>query len=249
MGIWLIDSGASRPFTGYKEVLHNLEKETNLQIILGDNIKYLVKGVSNVSLKLNQGNTIHLHDVLYVPELKKNLVSISEMENKRYKVDGSPLGVMSCDTSLQSELWHRRFSHLHYKDLPNVRQMATGMPKFRVEKEDDYRKTWIYFLKKKDEMFSWFRHFKSLIENQIKKKIKILRTNNGTEYESNEFHDFCKEASIKRETTTPYTHEQNGVAERKNRTILEVDRAKLHDQRLPKFIWAEAASTAVYVQN
>eukprot|EP00253_Pinus_taeda_P001744 PITA_01744 len=70
MGIWLIDSGASRHFTGYKEVLHNLtEKETNPEIALRDNMKYPVKGVGNVSLKLNQGNTIHLQDVLYVPDL------------------------------------------------------------------------------------------------------------------------------------------------------------------------------------
>ena len=55
---------------------------------------------------------------------------------------------------------------------------------------DDYsRKTWIYFLKKKDEVFPWFWHLKALIENQTEKKIKILRTDNGTEYESNEFHD------------------------------------------------------------
>ena len=110
-------------------------------------------------------------------------------------------------------------------------------------------KTWIYFLKKKDEVFSWFRHLKALIENQTKKKIKILRTDNGTEYESNEFHDFCEEVGIKRETTTPYTPEQNGVAERKNRMIVDTVRAMLHDQRLPKFLWAEVASTAVYVQN
>lgn len=68
-------------------------------------------------------------------------------------------------------------------------------------------------MKKKDEVFTWFRHFKALIENQSEKKIKILRTNNGTEYESNEFQDYCRDAGIKRETTTPYTPEQNGVAE------------------------------------
>eukprot|EP00253_Pinus_taeda_P013641 PITA_13641 len=166
MGIWFIDSGASRHFTSYKEVLHNLiDKETNLEIVLGDNMKYPVKGVGNVSLKLNQGNMIHLQDVLYVPDLKKNLVSISTMEDKGYKVTfgdgkvrvwksnvkdvftlgfrvdslyqvgGSLLGVMSCDTSLQSELWHHRFAHLHYKALPDVRQMVTGMPEFQVEKE------------------------------------------------------------------------------------------------------------------
>eukprot|EP00253_Pinus_taeda_P020443 PITA_20443 len=61
LGNWLIDSGASRHFTGHKEVLHNLiEKESNLEIFLGDNMKYPVKCLGNVSLKLNQGNTIQL---------------------------------------------------------------------------------------------------------------------------------------------------------------------------------------------
>ena len=64
---------------------------------------------------------------------------------------------------------------------------------------DDFsRKTWIYFLKKKDEAFMWFRTFKALVENMTGKKIKILRTDNGTEYETNEFKDFCREAGIKR---------------------------------------------------
>eukprot|EP00253_Pinus_taeda_P035358 PITA_35358 len=159
-------SGASRHFTRYKEALSNLiEKETNLEIILGDDATYPVKRVGDVTLQLNQGNTIHLQEVLYVPDLKKNLVSISAMEDKGFKVafidgkvcvwkrnlkdsftlglrvdslyqvGGSPLGAMSCDTSLQSELWHRRFAHLHYKALPAVRQMVTGIPEFKVEHE------------------------------------------------------------------------------------------------------------------
>jgi len=115
---------------------------------------------------------------------------------------------------------------------------------------DDFsRKTWIYFLKNKDEVFTWFRSFKALVENQTGKKIKILRTDNGTKYESNEFNDYCREASIKRETTTAYTPEQNGVAERKNRSIIEATHAMLHDQGLSKFLWAKAANTTVYVQN
>ena len=98
-------------------------------------------------------------------------------------------------------------------------------------------------------MFPWFRHFKALIENQSEKKIKMLRIDNGTEYESNEFHDYCRETDIKREITTPYTPEQNGVAERKNRTIVKVVRAMLHYQGLPKFLWVEVANAVVYVQN
>ena len=98
-------------------------------------------------------------------------------------------------------------------------------------------------------MFKWFNSFKDLVENQTRKKIKILRNDNGTEYESNEFNDYFREADIKRETTTAYTPEQNGVAERKNQTISEATRAMLHDQGLPKFLWREASNTVVYVQN
>ena len=76
-----------------------------------------------------------------------------------------------------------------------------------------------------------------------------MRTDNGTKYESNEFNYYCREAGIKRETTTAYTPEQNGVVKKKNRTIIEATRVMLHHQGLSKFLWGEAANTAVYVQN
>ena len=87
LGNWLINSGASRHFTGYKEALSNLiERETILEISLGEDATYSVKGVGNVTLQLDQGNSIHLQEVLYVPDLKKNLVSISTMKVKSFKV-------------------------------------------------------------------------------------------------------------------------------------------------------------------
>jgi hypothetical protein len=115
---------------------------------------------------------------------------------------------------------------------------------------NDYsRKTWIYFLKAKDEVFSKFQEFKDLVENLSRRKIKILRSDNGGQYTSNEFKDFREEAQIKRELTTPYNPQQNGVAKRKNRSIVEVAKAMIHDQNLPMNLWAEASSTVVYVQN
>ena len=80
---------------------------------------------------------------------------------------------------------------------------------------DDYsQKSWIYFLKAKSETFDKFKEFKTLIENQTGRHIRILRSDNGGEYESNEFDDFCREAGIKKELTVPYNPQQNGVAER-----------------------------------
>ena len=65
------------------------------------------------------------------------------------------------------------------------------------------------------------------------KRIKILRSDNGGEYTSTEFNDFCREAGIKRELTVPYNTQQNRVVERKNRTIMEADKAMIHDQIYP----------------
>ena len=95
---------------------------------------------------------------------------------------------------------------------------------------DDFsRKTWIYFLKRKDEVFNKFNEFKSLIKNHTEKKIKTFRSDNGEEFTSNEFKELCKDSRIKRELITPYNPQQNGVAERKNRMIMEAIRAMLHD--------------------
>jgi transposase InsO family protein len=107
----------------------------------------------------------------------------------------------------------------------------------------------VYFLKSKDEVFSKFKEFKALIENLSERKIKILRSDNGGEYTSKEFVNFCKDVGIKRELTTPYNPQQNGVAERKNRTIMEAMKTMIHDQDLPMCLWAEATMTTVYVQN
>jgi hypothetical protein len=81
------------------------------------------------------------------------------------------------------------------------------------------------------------------------KKIKILRLDNGGEYTSKEFVSFCRDVGIKRELTTPYNPQQNVIAERKNRTIMEAVKTMIHDQDLPMHLWAEAARTTVYVQN
>jgi hypothetical protein len=88
-----------------------------------------------------------------------------------------------------------------------------------------------------------------LIENLSERKIKILRSDNGGEYTSKEFVNFCKDVGIKRELTTPYNPRQNGVAERKNITILEAVKTMIHDQDLPMCLWAEATMATVYVHD
>ena len=81
------------------------------------------------------------------------------------------------------------------------------------------------------------------------RKIKVLRLDNGGEYTSKEFINFCIEAGIKKELTVPYNPQQNGVAKRKNRTIIEATKEMIHDQSLPMTLWEEACMTVVYFQK
>ena len=81
-----------------------------------------------------------------------------------------------------------------------------------------------------------FQEFKALVENQTGRKIQALRSDNGGEYTSKEFDGYCRQEGIKRQLTVPYTPKQNGVAERKNRSIVGATRAMLHDQSLPFFL-------------
>jgi transposase InsO family protein len=111
------------------------------------------------------------------------------------------------------------------------------------------RKTWIYFLKTKDEVFDRFKEFRALVKNQSRGRIRVLRLDNGGEYTSNEFVEYCVAEGIKKELTVPYNLQQNGVAERKNRTIVGATRAMIHDQGISMFLWAEACCIVVYMQN
>jgi transposase InsO family protein len=104
-------------------------------------------------------------------------------------------------------------------------------------------------LKEKSEVFNKFKEFKELVENLSKKKINILRSDNGGEFTSDEFKALCEDIGIKRELSTPYNPQQNGVEERKNHTIMEVVKAMIHDQDLPMHLWEKETKTFVHVQN
>ncbi|GJW17474.1 putative ribonuclease H-like domain-containing protein, partial [Tanacetum coccineum] len=115
---------------------------------------------------------------------------------------------------------------------------------------DDYsRFSWVLFLATKDETSEILKTFITGIENQINHKVKIIRCDNGTEFKNNDMNQFCGMKGIKREFSVARTPQQNGVAKRKNRTLIEATRTMLADSLLPTTFWAEAVSTACYVQN
>ena len=115
--------------------------------------------------------------------------------------------------------------------------------------DDHTRHLWVYILKHKSEVFQRFQEWKALVETASGRKIKTLRSDNGGEYTSTEFAAFMAKEGIRHEFTIPHTPQQNGVAERLNRTLIEGVRTMLADSRLPHRFWAEALSTCVYLRN
>ncbi|GKA16503.1 putative ribonuclease H-like domain-containing protein [Tanacetum coccineum] len=115
---------------------------------------------------------------------------------------------------------------------------------------DDFsRFSWVFFLRTKDETSGILKDFIRQIENQLNQKVKTIRCDNGTEFKNMDIIEFCGSKGIKREYSNARTPQQNGVAERKNRTLIEAARTMLADSFLPNTFWAEAVSTACYVLN
>ncbi|GJR63862.1 putative ribonuclease H-like domain-containing protein [Tanacetum coccineum] len=115
---------------------------------------------------------------------------------------------------------------------------------------DDFsRFSWTFFLRTKDETSAILKDFIRQIENQLNQKVKTIRCDNGTEFKNRDVIEFCGLKGIKREYSNARTPQQNGVAERKNRTLIEAARTMLADSFLPNTFWAEAVSTACYVLN
>ncbi|MCH80296.1 retrovirus-related pol polyprotein from transposon tnt 1-94 [Trifolium medium] len=102
-------------------------------------------------------------------------------------------------------------------------EKSLGGNRYFITFVDEYsRKMWIYLIQTKDEVFDEFKRFKALVENQSSKR--ILRTDGGGEYTSKKFESFCVENGIEHEVTAPYTPQHNGLAERRNMTILDMAR-------------------------
>ncbi|GJX06337.1 putative ribonuclease H-like domain-containing protein [Tanacetum coccineum] len=115
--------------------------------------------------------------------------------------------------------------------------------------DDCSRFCWVFFLAKKDETSGILKTFIRQIENQLNQKVKIIRSDNGTEFKNRVMLEFCGEKGIKQEFSNARTPQQNGVAERMNRTLIEAARTMLADSHLPTTFWAEAVNTACYTFN
>ena len=173
-----------------------------------------------------------------LPALRKMVTGLPELEVEHDGIcRGCALGKNAKGSFPSSDSRPKRILDLVHSDVCGLMTVTSlcGFLYYVIFIDDFSQKTLIYFMNTKDEVFSRFQKFGARVENLIGKQIKVLRLDNGGEYTSKDLSNFCKEARIKKELTDPYNPQQNRVAKRKNRSIVEATKAMICDQDLPMF--------------
>lgn len=131
-----------------------------------------------------------------------------------------------------------------------MQTMSMGKKRYILTIIDDYSKyTEVYFISHKSDVGEKIKEYIAMVKNKFNRKPKVLRSDRGGEYMGNELKRFLRDEGIKTQYTAPYSPQQNGTAERKNRSLIEMARCLLTDADLPNYLWAEAVNTANYIQN
>ncbi|KAK3035136.1 hypothetical protein RJ639_032638 [Escallonia herrerae] len=322
--VWYVDSGASIHCTPYRDCFCDYVHGDYGHVTVGNGYRCSIVGKGKVKIKLSNGGTLVLKDVRHIPELQKNLISVSGLDREGYFVAfgekqwkvikgsmvvarGERVGTLytlsgthnhsislAFTENQKTTLWHHRLGHLsesgmkilHSKNaLPGMKNIQLdfcegcvyGKQKrvsFRrdgkekkIERlelvhtdvcgpttvksfgDDASRKTWIYAIKQKSDVYHTFKKWKALVENETGNKVKCLKSDNGGEYRNGGFQEYCSNNGIRLIRTVKRTPQENGLAERMNRTIMERARCMRIHADLPLQFWAAAVDTAVYLIN
>ena len=139
---------------------------------------------------------------------------------------------------------------IHMDLFGPVNVMSMSRKRYALVMVDDFSKyTWVLFLHSKDEAPQLIIDHIKKIEVEAKFPVRSIRIDNGTEFKNVVQNDFCTSKGISRQFSAPRTPQQNGVVERKNRTLVEAARTMLSESKLPMYFWAEVVNTACYTQN
>ncbi|CAL2244935.1 unnamed protein product [Prunus armeniaca] len=177
---------------------------------------------------------------------------LPHLEQKSVVCNGCMLGKQHRDSFPLESTWRASNPlELVHTDIcgPLKIESLSGNRYFLLFTDDFTRMSWVYFIRNKSSALECFRKFKAMTELQSGYKIKGLRSDRGGEFLPGEFNKFCEESGIQRQLTMAYSPQQNGVAERKNRTVVEMAKSMLHEKGVPYEFWAEAVNTAVYLLN
>ncbi|KAF5775409.1 putative RNA-directed DNA polymerase [Helianthus annuus] len=250
----LLKDGKAKVIKGSLVVLTGTRKDNNIYLLDGSVASNEVSAV--ISDKENE-TTLKWHRRL------GHVSSQGLMELKKQQVikELTSCDVGFCENCIMGKQKRVKFmkgkhntrgilDYVHSDLWGPARVESLGGARYFMTVIDDFsRRVWVFILKHKSEAFKKFKEWKIYIENQTERKIKKLRTDNGLEYCNKEFEELCAESGIGRHLTIPGTPQQNGLAERMNRTLLERVRCMRLSAGLPKTFWAEAVKTAAYLIN
>ncbi|GKE42917.1 retrovirus-related pol polyprotein from transposon TNT 1-94, partial [Tanacetum coccineum] len=169
--------------------------------------------------------------------LKKRLISVGQLDEEGYHV------------GFGDQQWKRL--ELVHTDVYGPTSVASiGGSRYYVTFIDDSnRKVWVYFLKNKSEVFNTFKKWKAVVENETNLRVKCLKSDNSGEYSSREFIEYCTKNEIRMLKTVLETPQQNGVAERMNRTLNERAKSMRLHAGFPKMFWEDSVTTVAYLIN
>nr|GEV29677.1 hypothetical protein [Tanacetum cinerariifolium] len=170
-----------------------------------------------------------------------NFKTINKLKGKQHRASCKSKPVSSIDQPL---------FRLHMDLFGSTFIKSLNKKSYCLVITNDYtRFTWVFFLAIKDETSPILKTFITGLENKLSLRVKIIRSDNGTVFKNSNLTQFCRLKGIKREFSVPRTPQQNGIAKRKNKNLIEAARTMLADSFLPIPFWAEAVNTACYVQN
>ncbi|GKV01270.1 hypothetical protein SLEP1_g13835 [Rubroshorea leprosula] len=260
------------PIKGKGDVLIRSKNGSHLLITQVYYVPTLKSNILSLGQLLEMGYDIHLKDgCLTLRDGSDNLVAKVPMEKNRMfllnvHVD-HPRSLKTC-VEEASWLWHLRLGHLNFGGLKALasEEMVNGLPKINhpnqlcegcffgkqarksFPKEATFRATKPLQLVHAD-VFGPIKPSSYALVKESGYSIKRLKTDRGGEFTSKEFQNFCENNGIRHFLTIPRSPQQNGVVERKNRTILNMVRSMLRSKNMPKEFWAEAVACAVYLSN
>ena len=164
-----------------------------------------------------------------------------------------------CQIGKQVKMSHQKLQHqttsrvleLLHMDLMGPMQVESlGGKRYAYVVVDDFsRFTWVNFIREKSDTFEVFKELSLRLQREKDCVIKRIRSDHGREFENSRFTEFCTSEGITHEFSAAITPQQNGIVERKNRTLQEAARVMLHAKELPYNLWAEAMNTACYIHN
>ncbi|GKU95372.1 hypothetical protein SLEP1_g8739 [Rubroshorea leprosula] len=237
---------------------------------MGDDGQIKVIDMGTVCLQTNNGTKLALKDVKHALDIRLNLISGEKLDDAGYcsffsdgqwKLTKGSLVVARGSKSSNLYLMQSSIAddsiNVEAKLEQCVHCLAGRQKRVSFKNHPPLRKPdlleLVHFdvcgpLKTKDQVLDVFKQFQALVERQIGKKLKCIRTDNGGEY-SELFDNYCKEQGIRHQKTPPKTPQLNGLAERMNKTLMERVRCLLAKAKLPRTFWVEALNTVAHVTN